>query len=381
MAIVSFTNSGKLINRQYVTSTYSKSTNSIDKLSQGKKIRKTSDSVAESSINSKLVNEVAVLKQSMINSMTYKSKLETAVSGLEQIDKILGEMQRISYKASSYIGTDDDREKLSTEFEELKNHIDFIVDETRYNGDSLLNSLESSPRIAVFDNDYVKFLKGTDLETSYNLKIITVGKRYSLTNLKTGEIDKASIDKKGELNFNNMKIVIKTDTSNTDLQHIAQSRLKNNKGVYISYLEDIKDKYKYINRRAHAITVMLDGTSEKLRFKALEACVDSNGYHTEEELLYTDYFNFLNKKPLKDIDELVFKNVNNTRFKIMKLKINDAMRNMTTSNVSSNYAKDFINQKDFYDDEYLRNYVNKSAISIDLEELIENFSLYLLPGT
>lgn len=347
MTIVSFTNRGKIINRKYITSNYLRSTNSIDKLSQGKRIRKTSDSVAENSINSKLVNDVVVLKQSMINSMTYKSKLETAVSGLEQIEKILGDMQRISYKASSYIGTEDDRLKLAGEFEELKNHIDSVVERTRYNGDYLLNSFEIGKGASTYLNDTsIRFLEGADLSTSYfvNKDGVDGNTQRKLINLRTGESEISTQSPDGYFYFPNLHIKMKRGLwtgYNFVVENYIAKKEDNDKfiGIYVTDMTDVNNML-YNFALNHYSTLSLeskDKRSARIVFSEwkVQAENPTNQSHyitTTPEKLHSEYFDFWNQKPLENVKEITLKNPNNSRFKFMKIHIPEVMRNFTRTN-------------------------------------------------
>lgn len=323
----------------------SKSTISVDKLSQGKRIRKSADSVAESSINSKLVNEVIILKQSMINSMEYKSKIETAVGGLEQIDTVLGKMQRLAYQASSLIGTKEDKDKLSVEFEELKNHIDFVVEETKYNDDYLLSSFETTQKATTLWENKFRLKRGADLDTAYystknGLEQLGIGadekSRYrKLINLKTGEYEVAKRES-GVFKFPGMKIEYDWDP-NTNVDFISNNYFSgNDTDIYITDMTDVS--YMSDNFKPwHVVHFKIEGKNkDEARFVVIEAKLENgtgtrpiDKLTTTPQYLYSEYFNFRNQKPLQSVKEITLKNDSNTRFKFIKIKLPEVIKNFT----------------------------------------------------
>lgn len=76
------------------------------------------------------------------------SMLQTAEGGLEQISDVLQRMNELSIKAVNGINTAEDLEKISIEYDQLKNEIDRIAETTTFNGKKLLNVTTGGNKIS-----------------------------------------------------------------------------------------------------------------------------------------------------------------------------------------------------------------------------------------
>lgn len=135
MAILSFSAGKSSINvLGDMLSTNRTRSQQLNKVSTSKRINKAADSVAESAVGSKLKNEVETLKSVLGNVFSTKSVLEVAENGLAQMSNVITRMTSLTMQSANQILTDDDREKIDAEFQELKNEIDRINFSTDFNG-------------------------------------------------------------------------------------------------------------------------------------------------------------------------------------------------------------------------------------------------------
>lgn len=112
---------------------------SVAKLSSGSRIVKASDDAASLAVGTKLKADVAALKQAAINASQATSLLQVADGGMARIADILQRMKALAVQASSGSVTNAERAYLNEEFTQLRAQIDDIANQTRFNGQSLLN--------------------------------------------------------------------------------------------------------------------------------------------------------------------------------------------------------------------------------------------------
>ena len=110
-----------------------------EKLSSGIRINRASDDAAGLNISEKMRSQIRGLDMSIDNATDGISMLQTAEGGLEQISDLLQRMNELSIKAVNAINTVEDLEKISIEYDQLKNEIDRIAETTTFNGKKLLN--------------------------------------------------------------------------------------------------------------------------------------------------------------------------------------------------------------------------------------------------
>jgi flagellin len=114
---------------------------STAKLSSGFRINKASDDSAGLAIANKLRNTGAALTQASQNADQASSMLQVADGAAQTIAQIVDRMKQLaSAAATDNVGTgsDDQRDKLQTEFTALNDEIGRIVDTTKYQGVALL---------------------------------------------------------------------------------------------------------------------------------------------------------------------------------------------------------------------------------------------------
>ena len=114
-------------------------TKQTEKLSSGIRINRASDDAAGLNISEKMRSQIRGLDMSIDNATDGISMIQTAEGGLQQISDLLQRMNELSIKAVNGINTAEDLEKISIEYDQLKNEIDRIAETTTFNGKKLLN--------------------------------------------------------------------------------------------------------------------------------------------------------------------------------------------------------------------------------------------------
>ena len=135
-------------NRQMgvVTSSLQKST---EKLSSGYKINRAGDDAAGLSISEKMRNQIRGLNKASDNAQDGISLIQTAEGALNESHSILQRMRELSVQAANGTETDDDREAVQNEIEQLQSELTRISDTTEFNTMKLLDGSQSGSKVQV----------------------------------------------------------------------------------------------------------------------------------------------------------------------------------------------------------------------------------------
>jgi flagellin len=124
---------------RYLQMNSSAASSSVAKLSSGSRIVKASDDAASLSVGTKLKADVAALKQAQVNASQATSLLQVADGGMARIADILQRMKALAVQASSGSLTNTERAYLNEEFTQLRTQVTDVANQTRFNGQALLN--------------------------------------------------------------------------------------------------------------------------------------------------------------------------------------------------------------------------------------------------
>jgi flagellin len=119
--------------------------NSLAKLSSGKRINKAGDDAAGLAISEKMKAQIGGLKQAKRNAQDGISLIQTAEGALSETHSILSRMNDLAVQAANGTlsdgkdGKGGDRDKIAKEIEKLKENINNIADNTEFNTMKLLD--------------------------------------------------------------------------------------------------------------------------------------------------------------------------------------------------------------------------------------------------
>ena len=134
------------------TSTQAKST---EKLSSGYKINRAADDAAGLSISEKMRKQIRGLTQASSNAQDGISAVQTAEGALNEVQDMLQRMNELAVKAANGTNSEDDRNYIQDEVNQLIKEIDRVSTTTKFNETYLLKG-----------DDTVKFTApGTNLKT------------------------------------------------------------------------------------------------------------------------------------------------------------------------------------------------------------------------
>ncbi|WP_186429908.1 flagellin [Clostridium sp. BSD9I1] len=111
----------------------------IEKISTGKRINKAADDAAGLSISESFKSQVRGLSVAERNIQDGISMIQTADGAMGEITKTLHRIKEMAVQSSNGTLTDEDRSALEEEFNQLKENIDTISNQTEFNGIKLLN--------------------------------------------------------------------------------------------------------------------------------------------------------------------------------------------------------------------------------------------------
>ena len=113
--------------------------NSLGKLSTGRRVVNARDDAASMAIGQRLNSEVQGLKQAVVNSGQANSMLQIADGAMSTASDILTRMKVLAVQSSSGNLSSTERDFLDTEYQALFNEIDRIADDTDFAGTKLLD--------------------------------------------------------------------------------------------------------------------------------------------------------------------------------------------------------------------------------------------------
>src|SRR5699024_8123354 len=151
---------------------------SLEKLSSGLKINRAGDDAAGLAISEKMRGQIRGLEMAEKNAQDGISLIQTAEGALNETQAILQRMRELAVQSANDTNTEEDREALQNEVDELVEEIDRIADTTEFNTQKLLNG--------DLDNESLTFHIGANEEQNIELSISDMS-ADALLNLGAGE--------------------------------------------------------------------------------------------------------------------------------------------------------------------------------------------------
>ncbi len=139
MALTGTTNTAANTALRYLAANQSAASSSLAKLSSGSRIVKASDDAASLAVGTKVKADVTALRQAAQNAAQGSSLLQVADGGMAKVADILQRMKALAVQAQSGSVTDSERAFLDQEYQQLRQQIDDIATQTKFNGAVLLD--------------------------------------------------------------------------------------------------------------------------------------------------------------------------------------------------------------------------------------------------
>ncbi|KXI49693.1 MULTISPECIES: flagellin [Bacillus cereus group] len=214
------TNINSMRTQEYMRQNQDKMNTSMNRLSSGKRINSAADDAAGLAIATRMRAKESGLGVAARNTQDGISLIQTADSALNTVSNVLLRMRDLAVQSANGTNSDNDKAALQKEFNQLTEQIDYIANNTKFNGKDLLNST-GKVSIKTFDDGGAKDI---DIQLTDVRKGTLSGKNgdddVKLENLKIGKNDVTAEDE--EFNVADAKDAIKVIDS--IVTNIASSR-------------------------------------------------------------------------------------------------------------------------------------------------------------
>ena len=163
---------------------------STEKLSSGYKINRAADDAAGLSISEKMRKQIRGLTQASSNAQDGISAVQTAEGALNEVQDMLQRMNELAVKSSNGTNSEDDREYIQNEIDQLTTEIDRVSTTTKFNETYLLQG-EGRQQAKAKNELTTISLTGADGTTPVDTKIkasIAAGNTYTAGKVTVGSV-------------------------------------------------------------------------------------------------------------------------------------------------------------------------------------------------
>ncbi len=194
---------------------------SMEKLSSGLRINRAGDDAAGLAISEKMRSQIRGLNQASRNAQDGISMIQTAEGALSETQAIGQRMRELAVQSANGTYTDEDRELINQEFNQLKSEIDRIANDTEFNGSKVLNGDKSGEKIE-FDTGSITSTAATGGTSLDAANAVNVFLKTELENVNT--LGEGTFHLKLTVDGNEAKIEL-TDTSkfNDNKEYVVDS--------------------------------------------------------------------------------------------------------------------------------------------------------------
>lgn len=169
-------------------------TSAMEKLSSGLRINKAADDAAGLSISQKMRAQIRGLNQASRNAQDGISLIQTAEGALGSMTDITQRMRELCVQGANGTLTDDDRDMIQLELDELKSEMGRIASDTEFNTKKLLDGSLS----AIVSEEIVE-TSTTTQDTTIDEITITLHTLPGITIPNDGTVVSTSVNVNGEL--------------------------------------------------------------------------------------------------------------------------------------------------------------------------------------
>ena len=147
---------------------------STEKLSSGYKINRAADDAAGLSISEKMRKQIRGLTQASSNAQDGISAVQTAEGALNEVQDMLQRMNELAVKAANGTNSEDDRNYIQDEVNQLIKEIDRVSTTTKFNETYLLKG-DDTVKFTAPGDAAVKVTDGTDGNTNATIEFSVAG--------------------------------------------------------------------------------------------------------------------------------------------------------------------------------------------------------------
>ncbi|MBW9154958.1 flagellin [Clostridium tagluense] len=209
------------------------SSESIGKVSSGKRINRASDDAAGLCISESFKSQVRGLSQAERNIQDGVSMLQVADGAMGEITDCLHRMKELSVKGANGTLINKDKEMVDSEFQQLKKGIDDIASNTEFNTIKLLNE-NKDVSIQTKDRPYTTYMINLFDVSTNSLRISDA----SVSNYENAQDSISKIDNALE-NITSHRVSIGADSNSLQHAYNDTSNSNYNLTASLSRIEDI----------------------------------------------------------------------------------------------------------------------------------------------
>ncbi|QEL84440.1 flagellin N-terminal helical domain-containing protein [Bacillus mycoides] len=229
------TNINSMRTQEYMRQNQAKMSNSMDRLSSGKRINNASDDAAGLAIATRMRARESGLGVAANNTQDGMSLIRTADSAMNSVSNILLRMRDIANQSSNGTNTDQNKAALQKEFSALQKQITYIADNTQFNDKNLLQT-DSKINIQTLDSSNGQQQIGIELK-SVTLDSLEIG------NTSIGDI----LVKKSDITAFKDKVAGLTTATANDVKGLKESFDKIKDGLDASVAKKLDNAINAIN--------------------------------------------------------------------------------------------------------------------------------------
>ena len=138
-----------------LTATAAQASKSMEKLSSGYRINRASDDAAGLSISEKMRGQIGGLAQAQRNAQDGISLVQTAEGSLSEVHNMLQRVRDLKVQHSNGTLSTDDQSAIESEIGQIGSEIKSIVDNTKFNGNKLLDSTGFKFQVGANDGETI----------------------------------------------------------------------------------------------------------------------------------------------------------------------------------------------------------------------------------
>ncbi|MBE7103247.1 flagellin [Bacillus cereus] len=222
------TNINSMRTQEYMRQNQAKMSNSMDRLSSGKRINNASDDAAGLAIATRMRARESGLGVAANNTQDGMSLIRTADSAMNSISNILLRMRDLANQSANGTNTDKNNAAMQKEFSQLTDQIKYITDNTQFNDQNLLDAgaTPKSIKIQTLDSK----TPGTQIDIEIAGTSLTA---LGLNNVRIGAEEVSTEDLANALTaMTRLDTAVTTDTERNFNVQIAQEAFNKIKGHF-----------------------------------------------------------------------------------------------------------------------------------------------------
>lgn len=264
---------------------------SLEKLSSGYRINRAGDDAAGLAISEKMRGQIRGLNMASKNAQDGISLIQTAEGALNETHSILQRMRELAVQSANGTNTDDDREELQKEIEQLKSEINRISNDTEFNTLKLLDGSIANTADVDTTNDAhlgeVEVINDNISAGDYTVNIadLTINKTVydaGTTNIKEVKIADSQTVEMGKYTV---------EVSDGTAPNTFALTLKNEAGKVIATTDNVTSSDTEVNLGDFTLTIntggLVKGTAKFTISASFEATVSDAGGNVIESKTFT----------------------------------------------------------------------------------------------